>query len=99
MAEPAQIESVVRYYAATTFGYHAVWTGRRDLALHFGYQEPARPLSHRASLLNMNAALAARAGIGPGDRVLDAGCGYGGSALWLAASIGCAVVGINVVPF
>lgn len=47
----------------------------------------------------MNAVLASFAHVGAHDRVLDAGCGYGGSSFWLAEHIGCEVVGIGIVPF
>jgi len=40
--------------------------------------------------------LAATIGLGSGDRVLDAGCGWGGPALWLAEHCGCRVHGINL---
>lgn len=43
-------------------------------------------------------ALASRAGIGPGVRMLDAGCGVGGSAIWLAKHYDVEVVGITPVP-
>lgn len=32
------------------------------------------------------------------DRVLDAGCGLGGPARWLAATCGCHVTGVDVTP-
>ena len=44
------------------------------------------------------AALAARLGITPADRVLDVGCGLGGPARQLAAEHGCSVVGIDLSP-
>ena len=47
----------------------------------------------------MNEILAQYAAISSNDRVMDAGCGYGGSAIWLAKNIGCEVVGLNVVPY
>jgi len=33
-----------------------------------------------------------------GDRLLDVGCGIGGPARWIAASFGCHVTGIDLVP-
>ena len=46
----------------------------------------------------MNRVLATRAPAHSSDRVLDAGCGVGGSAIWLARELGVRVIGINVVP-
>jgi len=40
--------------------------------------------------------LAATIGLESGERVLDAGCGWGGPALWLAEHRGCRVHGINL---
>jgi len=40
--------------------------------------------------------LATRAGLRPGLRVLDVGCGLGGSARYLATEYGCSVAGIDL---
>jgi ubiquinone/menaquinone biosynthesis C-methylase UbiE len=40
--------------------------------------------------------LAGRAGLGPGQRVLDVGCGLGGSARHLASEYGCRVDGLDL---
>jgi SAM-dependent methyltransferase len=40
--------------------------------------------------------LAAMAGIGPDDTVLDVGCGVGGAVRQLSAELGCRAVGLNV---
>jgi tocopherol O-methyltransferase len=90
-------EAIRRYYEHTRLDYRIVWFDRRNLALHFGYRdEHAR--THARSLLRLNEVLAERAEIRAGERVLDAGCGIGGSSLWLAAERGAEVVGVNVVP-
>ncbi len=90
------IADVVRYYDETRFDYDKVWLNKDNLAVHFGfYDENAH--SHSAALLNTNRVLADTANIGAGDRVLDAGCGKGGSSLWLAAERGARVTGITPV--
>lgn len=83
------------YYAQTGFDYRVIWGGGRSLAVHFGYyDEHAR--HHHAALDNLNRALADFAGIRPGERVLDAGCGRGSAVFWLAAHRDCAVTGVNL---
>jgi cyclopropane fatty-acyl-phospholipid synthase-like methyltransferase len=46
----------------------------------------------------MNRVLAERAGITDSDEVLDAGCGVGGSSMWLAENRGATACGINIQP-
>lgn len=83
------------YYDHTYWDYRVVWTGRDTLACHFGYyDETVR--SHSAALLRANERVAALAGIGKGSRVLDAGCGIGGTSLWLAETRGAEVLGIGL---
>ncbi|HNR07348.1 MAG TPA: methyltransferase domain-containing protein [Saprospiraceae bacterium] len=89
--------SIIRYYDATLLDYRAFWVGKRDLAFHFGYYDTSKE-SHRQSLENMNRVMAGKAGMDASDLVLDAGCGQGGSALWLATHIGCVIQGISLVP-
>ncbi len=85
------------YYQATDWDYRNLWTGWKEMALHFGYfDREAR--THRRAILRMNAVLADAARIESSDHVLDAGCGYGGSATWLALNKGCRVTGVTLVP-
>lgn len=73
---------VAAYYEATDRSY-GNWGNPEVYELHYGYyDQPNR--THLESLEAMNRVLATAAGIGPGDRVLDAGCGVGASAIWLA---------------
>jgi tocopherol O-methyltransferase len=85
------------YYQAANCDYECFWFSRESLAMHFGYYD-ATVRSHDASLLKMNEVLAQAAQIKPSECVLDAGCGYGGSAIWLARKLGCRVTGVTLVP-
>lgn len=94
--DESPFREVIDYYDQTRFDYEIAWVGRENLAVHFGFydQQAGR---HAEALSNTNRVLAELAGIQPGSRVLDAGCGKGGSALWLARHRQCAVVGITPV--
>jgi cyclopropane fatty-acyl-phospholipid synthase-like methyltransferase len=91
-----QRDAVIAYYDQTWLDYRLFWLNRRTLSVHFGYNDAATR-GHADALLRMNEVLADRAGIQPGARVLDAGCGVGGSSIWLAEARGADVVGITPV--
>jgi ubiquinone/menaquinone biosynthesis C-methylase UbiE len=65
--------------------------------VHFGYYEDGI-VSHAQALENLNRVLADTVGIDGRDHVLDAGCGQGGSSVWLSENRGCKVDGITLVP-
>ena len=65
-------------------------------SLHFGYYDETAT-HHKAAVANMNRVMADLADIGREDKVLDAGCGVGGSGIWLAENRQCSVVGITPV--
>ncbi|HEU0090005.1 MAG TPA: methyltransferase domain-containing protein [Pseudonocardiaceae bacterium] len=88
-------KAIVDYYDQTWIDYRVLWLNRDNLAVHFGYTDESTR-SHTEALKNMNRVLADRAAIQPGERVLDAGCGVGGSSLWLAKKRDVDVVGITL---
>jgi tocopherol O-methyltransferase len=90
------MDAIVAYYDETWLDYRLLWLNGKNLSVHFGYTD-ATTRGHADALLNMNRVLADRASIRPGERVLDAGCGVGGSSLWLAQKRGAQVVGITPV--
>lgn len=65
------------------------------MALHYGYWDDSTRNLHEA-LTNINRKLAQKADIKTTDRVLDAGCGVGGSSIWLAKNVGCQATGITL---
>ncbi|HET9257852.1 MAG TPA: methyltransferase domain-containing protein [Pseudonocardiaceae bacterium] len=88
-------DAIIGYYDETWLDYRVLWLNPDNLAVHFGYTD-STTRSHTDALKNMNRVLADRVRIQPGERVLDAGCGVGGSSLWLARERGAEVVGITL---
>jgi tocopherol O-methyltransferase len=94
--QPRWLDKVVDYYDQTQFDYRAVWQNSDNLAFHFGYYEPGIQ-EHAHALNNANHVLARIARVQAGDHVLDAGCGVGGSSLWLAHHHDANMMGITPV--
>lgn len=88
-------KDIEQYYDLSQTHYKRVWDLKRSRSLHYGYWDSSTKNFHEA-LLNINKILSAKAGIKKEDKVLDAGCGIGGSSLWLAKNIGCNVTGISL---
>jgi tocopherol O-methyltransferase len=88
-------KDIEQYYDLSQTHYKRVWNLQKSRALHYGYWDSNTKNFHEA-LLNINKILAAKAAINNNDTVLDAGCGIGGSSLWLANNIGCNVTGISL---
>jgi len=88
-------QSIEDYYEETFVDYRALWINSENRALHMGFWDESVD-DHAQSLLRANQVLAEHAGIAPGQRVLDAGCGLGGAALWLNRTFGVEVVGVTV---
>ncbi len=88
-------QRIVQYYKDTENAYKDSWDLNNSLAIHYGYWDDA-VRSFPESLVRMNEIMMLRAAIKPTDHVLDAGCGVGGSSLFLAGILGCRVTGITL---
>src|SRR3954466_11289998 len=95
-SESRWLKAIESYYEQTNFDYKRVWHSGNSLAFHFGYYA-CDIEEHRHALVNANHVLSEIAHVTPGDRVLDAGCGLGGSGFWLAENKSAVVVGITPV--
>jgi tocopherol O-methyltransferase len=89
------LDNTVHYYDSCHNDYLFAWCNRDNLALHYGYWDSKDPYQHHEALLNTNKILYQTADIQLPSRILDAGCGLGGSSLWLAAQ-GNQVTGISI---
>lgn len=93
---PEQIRAdTARHYDDCYWDYRTAWFNNENLALHYGFWDD-ETRDHSQALLNKNREMCRLAEIGASDRVLDAGCGIGGSSIWLAKHIGCHATGITV---
>lgn len=86
---------IIDYYNSTENAYKDSWDLANSLAIHYGYWDN-EVNSFPQSLMRMNEVMAAAARIGASDKVLDAGCGVGGSSIYLASHTGCRVTGITL---
>ncbi len=91
-----QVERVREYYLATTYGSYLEGWAKGSLGFHFGLATDSTR-SHEESLIATNEYLAQRANISRDTRVLDAGCGVGGSSIFLAQTRRARVTGISLV--
>ncbi|MGD1834097.1 MAG: SAM-dependent methyltransferase [Nitrososphaeraceae archaeon] len=87
---------VLHHYAKNTDMYLQTWGNLSNLAIHMGYFDKLVK-SHEESLSKMNEYLFNIAKISKSDNVLDAGCGIGGTSIWLAKQHGIKTTGISLV--
>src|SRR5918998_649666 len=92
MTSKHYIEAVRDHYDRLSVFYRALWGDH----IHHGFWENNE--SPKVAQVKLIERLARRAGIVRGSRVLDVGCGVGGSTLWLARNLDCTVVGITISP-
>ena len=88
-------KDIVRYYDLSEVHYRLHWNMDKSRSLHYGYWDASTKNFHEA-LLNINKIIAQHANITKDQIALDAGCGVGGSAIWMAKNIGCKVTGITL---
>lgn len=93
--EREQRERVIKYYNTAQPYYERFWYGK-SLGLHYGLW--IEGVSNRQeAIIKENEVLADLAEVKQGNSVLDAGCGVGGSGIWLSREREAKVVGFNIV--
>lgn len=89
-------DRVTNYYKIAQPFYTLLWH-RSSLGLHYGFWDET--VSNRLQAITReNEVLADLAGVESGEVVLDAGCGVGGSGLWLSRNRNATVYGLNITP-
>lgn len=91
-----QVSRVIDYYNGTLCDYRFFWNTQANKAMHYGYFDE-KTRDHDSAVLKMNEVVSRMGRIKQGERVLDAGCGYGSSAQYLAKNVGCQVIGLTIV--
>ena len=88
-------QKIVKYYDDCFIDYRIFWLDSKNLAMHYGYWDEDTK-NHSESLTHMNRALGRKLDIKPGDKILDAGCGIGGSSIWLAKNYDVEITAITL---
>ena len=88
-------KDVEDYYDQTEVHYRIHWNLEQSLGLHYGIWE-ADTKSVPEAVINTNRRLMKLGEIAKGMHGLDAGCGVGGSSIFLARQLGCTMHGITL---
>jgi len=91
----ANNEQIIKYYDSCEIDYKLLWHLNKSYAFHYGYWDE-KVKNFDQSLLRFNEIIIEKAKIKKTDRVLDAGCGIGGTSIFIARKIGCKVEGITI---
>src|SRR5688572_30430585 len=92
-AAPISPSAVAEHYDELDYFYRDVWGEHVHHGLWLHGDEP-----RDTAVAQLVAQVAAAAGLQPGDRVCDIGCGYGATARMLAARWQANVTGITISP-
>lgn len=90
-------KDIVQYYQSSQWLYQLFCYDRMTLGMHFGFWEPL-VTNRRQAMSRENDAVIALGHIQNGMRVLDAGCGVGGTAIHIARKTGARVTAITLDP-
>ena len=90
-----RLSTIIDYYSTYHTLYLKMWGNTDNLAIHMGYYDDTVN-THTESLLKMNEYISSLSNIRKNDRILDAGCGVGGTTIWIAKKFGCKVTGISL---
>lgn len=88
-------QQIIDYYDSCDIDYKLYWNLNKSYAMHFGYWDE-KVKNFPQSLERENEILAEKSKIKSSDIVLDAGCGVGGSSIFLAKRFDCKVIGITL---
>ncbi|MEQ8909912.1 MAG: methyltransferase domain-containing protein [Vicingaceae bacterium] len=88
-------QDIEDYYDQTEVHYRTWWKLEKSLGLHYGVWDEKTKTTADA-IINLNRVLMELGELKENDRVLDAGCGVGGSSFYLAENINCRTSGVTL---
>ena len=88
-------KEIADYYDTTQKQYEKWWNLKDGLSLHYGIWEKETD-NFTESLANTNRILMELGNISESDKILDAGCGVGGAAMFLSENRNVQVIGITL---
>ena len=89
-------KEIIDYYNDCKQDYKLLWRLDRAWGMHYGYFEKGDK-SLTQAILKMNEQILKNADINEKSNVLDAGCGYAGTAMYIADKKKCHVEAITIV--
>ncbi|MFH1181696.1 MAG: methyltransferase domain-containing protein [Candidatus Woesearchaeota archaeon] len=95
MDEKEQFSRLIGYFEKSRLGYDVALGG----AKHFGFHPKGKKINEKKAQALMQDLVAKKLGLSAKDFALDAGCGQGVVAAFLAKNYGCRIEGITMVPF
>lgn len=95
MTEKFSHQDIEDYYDQTEVHYRKWWNLEKSMGLHYGVWNNNTKTSSEA-ISNLNKVLSHLVDLEPGSRLLDAGCGIGGSSFYLAESFNFQTTGVTL---
>lgn len=95
MSKNINVDEIINYYDQCQVDYELTWHLKTRMSMHYGYWDDTTE-KLREALINMNQRVAEFVQVKEGDYVLDAGCGVGGSSIFLAREFNCITKGITL---
>lgn len=85
-------QQIANFWNQISAGWHTIW----GVNIHHGFYENDEPINPKEAQEKLIVKLAEEIKIAPGDRVLDVGCGMGGTSMYLAKHYDAIVTGITL---
>lgn len=89
-------QDIIQYYNDNKKDYKLLWRLEKVWGIHFGYWEKGDK-SLKKAILKMNDQIIEHVKIDDSSYILDAGCGYCGTAMYIAKKTNCKIEAITIV--